>query len=391
MSQQATQKLFNPEKLFITDKLAYRYFKKLVSQEGRRIDSYHVMNDYERQAIRRVYYFTLFMAAVWGTLGVLALYLPQYWFPEWFNNFPIVISWISSEPLATWESLIYGVVLVIIEIALLTIYNLKAVQKIAYYCGFPILYDPNYEAHVQDLFRLGMEQTIKDQLLYGINPLEGLPPAQIFLYNLINRIKATLSGIVAKIILRRFLGRYALRAYLDMSGIPIFAFWNAWAAHLVIHETKLRIMATSMIPLFVRKLEQQIKDKQAFASLLADVLQFIAVVKRNFHHNHSLLVKHITETLNIPVKREKPLNAEELLAKARTFDTNTQQAIIKLIVFGMIIDGKLSKRDIDVLKKLQALNLLLYDIKDIQQWVKDFKEGKGLDTFLAIDLPSTVS
>ncbi len=364
------------------EKIAYRYLVRLTKLPTRADDALHLLSDQEVKTIRREVWYTLLWAAVFGAIGVLALYLPQIYFNEYFYEY----KWsspFSPEPLAIpVVNIIYGFILVYIEIYALMAINIRAVFKIAEVCGFPDKNDPDFDKHIESLMRVGLEKDDKSDYTYGINPMQGASKWALFLFLLISRLKATISNYVIKMIVRRVLGRFALRAITNIInigvGIPVFAFWNAYASYIVIHETKVRIMAPTLINQLCRNLYEQYKNTPEFTAYIYDTLQYIAMSKRKYHHNHFLLAKNILLIFNIPVKEAHPLS-EDYFEMVKNAKPEIREGVIKLLMVGFIIDGNLSPQENSTISKLHKEGVIPFDKKRIKVWIRSFVKGKGLD------------
>lgn len=158
--------------------------------------------------------------------------------------------------------LVYSLVLVLAEIWFLTYTNIRSVTKIAHACGHPNPSDRNFENNVNALIAVGLEKKQTELKAIGINPYEGLHPYSVFAYQIILKLKATLSGILFKLLVKKMLGRYALRAVIDFAGMPIYAFWNIWGARQVMNEARIRVMAPPLIKRCAEELYLQQKKIQ---------------------------------------------------------------------------------------------------------------------------------
>jgi hypothetical protein len=360
------------------ERLAYRYLKGLTNIPAQDSASLHLLTKEELNAIQAIVRESLLSAAFIGVIGVLLLYIPQYYFPTLFYEFPVYLSVINSSFSFPITGLIYGITLAYLEIYVLMAINIKAVFKIAKVCGFPDKNDPDYDKHIESLMRVGLEKEDKTTTTYGLNPLQGASKWTLFLFLVLSRLKATISNFVAKIILRRILGRYALRTIIDMVGVPVFAFWNAYASYIVIQETKVRIMAPNLIRQLCRDLARQFKSNPLFSAQLYDTLQYIAMAKRRYHHNHFLLAKNILITFDVPLKENHSLD-ENYLHHLKTLDPDVKEGIVKVLMMGFVLDGNLSVKEKAMVASLHEQGIIPYDVDTVENWIVSFVSGKGLN------------
>jgi hypothetical protein len=362
------------------ERIAFRYLLKLKDVPSKPSDELHILSEKEINSIRNEVLYTMCWAAVFGVLGVILLYLPQYYWPALFPDFKATLPWIGELAIPI-VSIVYGLFLVYVEIYALTAINLRAVFKIALVCGFPEKNDGLFEKHIEALMRVGMEKEDKLPFTYGLDPLQGASKISVFLFFIINRLKATISNYVAKIVLRRFLGRYALRQYIDMVGIPVFAFWNAWASYEVIRETKTRIMAPNLIRHLCKIHYERYHNNIGYRNMIYDALQFIAVSKRKYHQNHFLMAESILQTFGIAPKANHDID-DFFLDRIGQSTTEVRTGICQLIILGFVVDGEFSQNERKAIKDMHARFLIPYNIEDIRRLKRSFLSGRGLDELL---------
>lgn len=344
-------------------------------------DELFLLSEREISELRKIRFKTLSLAALAGSLGVVFLYVPYHvWgedlFPVHFISLPFL-----SEPLALEiEFLLYSVVLVVIEILYLTRLNIVAVSAIARTCGCPNPSDPNYNHIIYALTAVSLEKKQQELKSLGINPYEGLSKWSVFVYQIFLKLKAALSGFLMKLLVTKILGRYALRILVDLAGIPIYAFWNAWGAHRVMNEARVRVMAPPLINKFANELVSEFGSNEAFRSVVYDTLQAVSTRKRSFHYNHFLLAVNVFEKFGISPESEPGFDVD-FLDKVPDMDKEVARGIAKLLLFGIMIDGRLSVREKRALKQLRISGVLPYSEDQVARWTRGYFEGRGLEEF----------
>jgi hypothetical protein len=176
------------------------------------------------------------------------------------------------------------------------------------------------------------------------------------------------------------LGRYALRAIIDFAGMPIYAFWNIWGARQVMNEARIRVMAPPLIKRCAEELYLQQKENPEFKKVLYDTLQLISESKRSFHYNHFLLSITMFEKFGIEIK-EKPTYNDDYLEEIPNLSPLTRKGVQQLFVFGIMIDGSLSRREKKAIRFLISKGILAYSEEEVAQWCKDYFEGRGIEAF----------
>lgn len=369
------------EKKSLLERFAYKVFYRIPDKDVDITDAYQTLSRHERAEIRMTKVYTMLLSALWGAMSVLLLYFPQYIFPDFFApTISITIPLIYQDVDIQWISTVYGILLVLFEVYILAVINLYAVHRIATVCGFPAHTDPNYEKHVDALIAAGLEQQDKDLKSYGIDPYHGISKALVYGLIAINKLKAAISNVVFKALVRRLLGRYALRVVLDLAGIPVYAFWNAFASYLIIKEAKIRIMGPSLIQQLTEKQKTIYKQTHKLNEQIYQAIQFVAIAKMGYHHNLFLLASTIFTTFDIEEKFS-PKTDDEFIDMIKNADAQNKEGIMQLVLFGLMIDGELSRREKKFIVKLNKTGLLKVKKETVVKWSKNVNKGKGLENF----------
>ncbi len=362
----------------------YQYFHKRLHIPKAETDAHlHLLNPTEYRAIQRLERLALILSGIIGTLGVLLLYLPQYQFPQLFPSFDMDLP-VVGKVAVPLVGTIYGVILVFFEIWALTLLHLYCIHNIAVATGYITENTQNIAEKQAKIMAVSTEEKDKTLLKYGIDPYQGLRTSQVLLMNLLMALKATLSNLVVKMIVRRFLGRYAVREVLDLLGIPIFAFWNIMATRNVLREARVMIMGQnlidSLLPLFENN-ALKIKDLPESKPLIYDTLQFIAVSKRDYHVNHAYLTDKVLSVFNIPIEKQHlvPSDYAGRLANAEPALNRFCQFII---IIGLLLDGQISLRERQRIHNLHKEGILEPSVLELIVFKNDFLEGRGIGVLI---------
>ena len=367
------------KKLGFWERFATRELSRVKKvQEGNEL---FLLTEEEITALRKIRRNTFWKVGLSGVLGVALLYGPYHifgasLFPETQVWIPIYKEYIPVEI----GFLIYSLVLVLLEIWFLTYANIKAVAQIALACGHPNPNDQNFENNINALIAVSLEKKQNELESIGINPYEGLNPWGVFIFQAVLRLKAAVSGILFKLLVKKALGRYALRAIIDFAGMPIYAFWNIWGARKIMNEARIRVMAPPLIKRCTELIHAEQKDNPEFKKFLYDTLQLISESKRSFHYNHFLLSVGMLEKFGIELKEEPPYN-EDFLAEIQELSPKTRRGVQQLFVFGIMIDGGLSRREKKAIRYLIEEKILEYSEAQVAQWSKDYFAGRGIEAF----------
>jgi hypothetical protein len=370
-------------KLGYIDRLLLRYYRrKLNAQNAIISDELEIINSAEAAIIKNEMIITAVVASLLGALGVLFLYIPKYTFPGWFEYFIYYkIPYIEGEQKFAWVLMLYSIILAQIEIYLLVYFNARAVARIARANGFPIHNSPDFEKHIHSLIIVALEKKDRTIKKYGIDPYFGLSKLGLFIYMLIIRFKATISNMFVKLVVGRLIGRAILRVYVDMVGLLIYPVWNVYSSLQVIRESKLRIMAPRLIRVTVDELYATYGDNKSFENYLFHTLNFLSQVKRNYNFNLYLLTDAVIATFNIS-KPEIILTKVEFIESLRNLSFHERNGLVKLIIFGMIIDGRLTAKEKNIIQHLDDEGVSAISLDTTRQWSHNYLYGKGMKEYL---------
>jgi hypothetical protein len=364
------------------DRILIRYYRrKLDANAAVADDELEIISEKEEKVIRHQMLRTAIIAGSLGALGVLFLYVPKYLFPHWFENYIyFTIPYIEGVQKFEWVFMLYSIILAQIEAYLLVYFNARAVAKISNANGFPVVQSPDFDKHMNGLVVVALEKKDRTIKKYGIDPYFGLSKLGLFVYMMIIRFKATLSNLFVKLVIGRILGRAVLRIYIDMVGLVVYPIWNIVASMQVIRESKLRIMAPNLIRWLVNDLFEKYGHNSIFEKNLFHTLSFLSQVKRNYNFNLYLLTDAMISTFNIE-KPEHNMNITQYTEHLKVLGDENRNGLMRVIVFGMLIDGKLTKREKKILKYLYAEGISGIPSEISDQWSKDYLAGKGMGGF----------
>jgi hypothetical protein len=313
-------------------------------------------------------------AALLATGGFLAYYLPVYRAPHRFPVVAVPVPGLGVALPVPWGELAWAVGVGAIELLLLTLLNVAGVHEVAVCAG--LLTPATKPALAEPVLDIGLERPVPAAARYGIDPFEGIQPWALLLFNVVLRLKGWLAGRAVRALVRLLVGRYATRALLDFSGLPLYMALNAYSVHAVMREARVAILGRAAVDRFLRAQPRQALDPGARA-LLYDTLQYIAVSKRDFHRNHQLLTRGLLGHYGIPVEARHPLPPDYLdrLARAPAGIGALCRDVLRL---GFVLDGQLSWRERLRIRTLNRRGLLDERAADLARAVRAFLGTGGL-------------
>ena len=122
--------------------------------------------------------------------------------------------------------------------------DLKYTSQIAAIYGFN---SDNKETETKELVKIALNKDKKRYSEIGTEGFQNASKPGLFFIRIMFPAKVFLSNFVFKIIIKRVIGRLAIREIVDLAEIPVYAFWNAYAYSQIIRKTDMRMKASQMI------------------------------------------------------------------------------------------------------------------------------------------------
>ncbi|TAE32296.1 MAG: hypothetical protein EAZ91_05370 [Cytophagales bacterium] len=353
------------------DHLTMRYLRRSLDA-SHPTDEPYVLNEVEAWVIRRVRWRTLAMAAGLGILAVLLLYLPQYFWPAFFQEFAFTIA--PKTYTVPVIAILYGVLLVYVEVYALMYINLTAIRTIMAICQFPRTHDAQYDRHLRAIASAALNGHYGGILTFRTDQLLGRPGWGLASFFWTNTVKAVLSDVAIRVLLRRVVGRFAFRQTLDLIAMPVFAFWNAFASAQILREAQVRVMAPLTIRSFVDELYEEWGKHEEFRQLMPAALACMNIQKRQFNYAHHLLAEAIEHRFELKLSvSDSPTSLQ-----SPTLAADVRKGLERLIIFAALVDGRLSWAEKKCLRHLRTEGWITYSIADIKQIGRQYNNGKGL-------------
>jgi hypothetical protein len=232
--------------------------------------------------------------------------------------------------------------------------------------------------HIEEVTKISLENFKSKENELGINPYHGMAKWYLFLFLFINKVKAFASNLIIKTVFRKLLGRYVLRLYMDLLGMPIYFFWNAYATRIVFLRAKYYIFGQELINQYLSDFALKNKDNEEIKKFVYEILAHVAIAKREFNAINYYFSYKTIEKLGIEVQKNfvPESNLIDSLKKCNSAYLND---LIGLFLIGIIADGDINRYEQKYLNELiNTFNIKDSLINDYENLLSEFKIGKGV-------------
>jgi hypothetical protein len=327
------------------------------------------------KAAQRLYWFSICISGFIGAFIILSYYLPLYLYDSFFNGYVLNLTLFGTEMKVFWVKELDNMMLTLLELYVLGVLNIYVINKLAWLLGFPDKNTARFNLHRENLLLISLEKKQKKELELGLNPFMGMSKFGLYAYLLIVRFKAMLSNALLKVVLQRFGSRFLLKVFIDLAAMPIYAFWNGFAAAKLFNRARYYMLSTELTELVAHA--AQTSNNPVVAKELKGLLNYIVVLKRDFSEINYFFSTRLLEEINHQELVTDRL-ITDILDELSSLDKATVDLITLIFATGIILDGNISRRERLKLKGLAtAMNDNQNILNRVDDYLKAYKKGRG--------------
>lgn len=306
----------------------------------------HLLDDTERAAVRRVERAALLRAALAGALSALAAALAD----------AVVRDHEDSDPVLYW-AVVGGVsaVAAVSEIAFLSWDALRSAHGIRVAAGVA-LDDERERAHILAiLVRAALEVPSPPDTVPGVNPLKETSRWRMVLAGLAYKLKVSATNVLFKQLLRRALGRAAVRAWLQFISIPITAAWNVFTCARILREVRVRAFGPSLArDVVARLVPADVPVAPPLAESLVRAVGACVVRSADPHPNLARMLDELQRRLG----GARPASLDDPALFLRGLGALTPEhatVVLRLLRAAVVCDGRVARRERSLVAEVCAL------------------------------------
>lgn len=320
------------------------------------VDAIHVLNSEELSALRRLQR----MAVLRGFLGgafftLLAGLAQERWIPELLgsqhdDSLQTTITFWVLVALA-------NALAAVIEIVILQADAIHTTYRIAHAAGLELFGDDQDRkvAIRSALARAALEMPCKREVLCGVDPYEEVVKWRLVVATLAYKAKIGVTNFLVKALIRRALGRAAVRSSLiTFAAVPITGAWNAYIMWKVLRQVRLRVMGPSAVHEMVDMLvprEQSLS--QGTKETLFRAVAVTVVRSREMHPNLAVMLQRLHERLGLTTEIHNPGSAPVFLERLEQLEPEDQELTTAALEAACAIDGRIGRRERRLLKQTE--------------------------------------
>lgn len=308
-------------------------------------DAVHVLDEGEQAELRRVQVRMVSRAALVGGLSGLAAALAEVVAEPLKGPDPDAATFMQT----LWFWLVVGGVTglaTLAEVGYLYWDSLRSVHDMARGAGVILfsggkLHGSSPLARV--LTRAALEIPNPPEERFGIDPHREVSKLQLLAATLLYKAKVSITALVLKVLLRRTLGRAAVRMWLVFVGVPVTAFWNALVAQLVVREARIRAIGPSAASVLCEAILPPPGTLSEEGQLAAWRAVAATVVRtHDLHPNVVAMLRELESRLGPPPPDSDVDDSSQFLAQLPSLSPAELRVALQLLAVAAVLDGRIA-------------------------------------------------
>lgn len=363
-------------------RVGLRYFQARSSRVApvETVDAIHFLNEQERRALRRVQAGAISRAVLAGALsGAMSAGAEVVANPLLKDG----ASPFSAAGVEYWV-ILGGATLVASVAEILFLYwdTLRSVHELARAAGLELFgrnRQQSDEALAEALARAALELPNPVDLRAGVNPHRESKKWRLVAASLAYKAKVGVTNFLLKLVVRRILGRVAVRgilgALVPFVAVPVTAAWNGIVAWLVLREARIRAMGPSAIDELLQRAFAATPSPSEAGRLAAVRAVASAIVRtQDLHPNLVRLLTMVGERTQLKGAAELD-DVGEFLASLGQLEPAERTLALRLLAVACVVDGKLTGRERDLWKEARSAAGRPTQFDELERLRRAFVEG----------------
>ena len=299
----------------------------------------------------------------------------------------------SGSHLLRYWSIYIGLAVLISGAEVLYLYwnVLREVARISSIAGLGLSSADIEEVTARGLSRAALELPNPQAPVYGIDPYVRVPRWRLFAYALLYRIKIGATSFILRVLLRRVLARSALRVFIPLIGIPVYAVWNSVVTRGVMRESRIRAAG----PLVVQELGEWITTESAYLNeesrrLILQGVGEAIIRSEDAHPNFVLLLARLFRELDLsPHSVQNDWQSDRI--RLKDLDPRAQNVLLSSLTLAVMIDGRVRKAEKEFLQEAHRRCGRSFEANALSKLRREFFNGQGISEKYMRDMGSRLA
>ena len=343
-------------------------------------DDVHVLNAGERQKLRLVERGAVIRGAMVGTGVALLVAVTELLGTPLLGPHPDQAQWPATFH---YWLLVTGVgaIASLLEVAFLYWESLRSVHELTRHAGLDAFREgapsgPSSAASA--ITRAALELPSEQEPVFGVDPRREVSKTWLFLTMIVYKLRFSVANFVLKSLVRRVLGRAALRAWLPLVSVPLTAAWDAAIMWWILREARVRTMGPSAAVEHIDALLDEGRAEGLSRQGRIAVRRAVAaaiVRTRDLHPNLLAVLERVQERTGD--LGDKVIDDPDIFLKSLgEIDDEAQDLALRVLTLSIIVDGRMSFAERRLLRDAQEAAGVEVDVRPAKRMRRLFVTGQ---------------
>lgn len=206
------------------------------------------------------------------------------------------------------------------------------------------------EELLASLVRAALEMPNPPRDERGVDPQRESSRMTLLAVSVLYKAKVGLTSFLLKALVRRALGRAAIRVWLTFVSVPVSAFWNGVVAYRVLREARVRTMGPSFVRERLESLLGELEPEGAEAEGLLRAVASAIVRTHDLHPNLLALYDAVRSRLRVEAVVDLD-DTSRFLHELGALPPVSQERVLALLDVAAVCDGRLTRAEKRLLRE----------------------------------------
>ncbi|MFQ3787621.1 LBF_2804 family protein [Halomonas sp. A29] len=263
-----------------------------------------------------------------------------------------------------------------VEIVFLYWNALRGVAVISRLADAPLRDSPQANLLLLGLSRIALEFPSPRHRIYGIDPYAQMSRWKLTATAVMYRMKVGATSFLLRVLLRRMLGRVALRGLLPLVTGPLYAAWNAIITWRILVKAREHALGPFAIETLIVQLEQDPLSERAHRVVLHS-LGALIMANQDAHPNHVYLLSRLLETFG---NREHSIDVDwpQQRFTLNRLEHREKRRVLELLIAATVLAGRCKGKRKRFLEELFEACDMDYPQEKVRSWRRQFMDGQPI-------------
>jgi hypothetical protein len=214
--------------------------------------------------------------------------------------------------------------------------------------------------------------------VYGIDPYARVPRWRLAARTVLYRLKVGMTSFVLRVLLRRVVARAALRFFIPLIAIPVFAVWNGVITWWALREVRIRAAG----PLAVQELRERISASRANLDeqsrrLVLEAAGEAMIRREDAHPNFVLLLTRLLQDLEVAPDSLR-IDWESNGDRLKDLNPESQDVLLVTLAVATVLAGRPRSAQRELLEEAHAACGRSLQGRALLELYREFISGRGL-------------